>query len=83
MKKTARQSRQRRRTLKKKGGMKAKERAAKVEEIARGLITKIKDGKITRHEAVEELSKMRLRGNMEADVYDKIKMEVGINYPLK
>lgn len=63
--------------------MKKAERDAKINEIANGFIAKIKKDEITRHEAVEQLSKMKLRGNMEADVYDKIKMEVGINYPLK
>ena len=82
MKKTSRTARRTRRTTRK-GGMKKAERDAKINEIANGLIAKIKKDEITRHEAVEQLSKMRLRGNMEADVYDKIKMEVGINYPLK
>lgn len=86
MKRTARATRQRRRTIKR-GGMKKSEIEAKVNEIANDLIAKIKKGEITRHAAVDSLDDIRLKKrtrlteNMRGDIMEKIRMEVGINYP--
>ncbi len=87
MKRTARATRHRRRTMKK-GGMKKAERDAKLNEIANDLIAKIKKDELTRHAAIDSLEEMKMNGRrltyeMKDYITDKIRMEVGINYAMK